>query len=149
MSELPSDLVSLPTMPYDERPGELPLNREEVRTALWRSSGVIRDAAELLKVPTGRLRKFISNSAYLSAEMEEARELIVDMAENVVIEELKDPDKRGPMARFVLGSQRGKKRGWGAGGGVNVEINQNNTVIQWGDGTTVAVPLNDRVIDHE
>jgi hypothetical protein len=149
MSEVPSDLVPLPTSPWDERPGDLPLDREEVRTALWRASGSVSNAATLLKVSSGRLRKFIANSAYLQAEAEEAREQIVDYAEDVVMEELRDPDKRGPMARFILGSQRGKKRGWGAGNAANIEINQNNTIIQWGDGTTVAVPVRDKVIDHE
>ena len=146
MSQYPGDLVPLPTMPYDERPDELPLDREEVRTALWRSAGNIANAAVLLKVESIRLRRFVAQSPYLSAEAEEAREQIVDFAESVVMEELRDPDKRGPMARFILGGQRGKRRGWGAGSG-DVAVNTVTNVIQWGDGTTIAVPVEGKVID--
>jgi hypothetical protein len=52
----PTDLMPLPTMPYDERPMSLPLDVEECRTALWRVRGNVTEAAKLIKVHPNRLR---------------------------------------------------------------------------------------------
>lgn len=134
----PDDLVPLPTMPWEERPSELPLVVEEVRTALWRCSGNVTEAAKLLKTPTIRLRNFIRNSPRLSAEEQEAREQIVDTAEDVVKEALLDPDRQDTMARFVLGSI-GRGRGWGQGN-PSVKINSSGPLnITWSDGSSVSM----------
>lgn len=140
MSDIPTDLVPLPTMPYDERPVALPLDIEECRTALWRVRGNVTQAANLLKVPASRLRKFISNSPRLVAEVNEAREQLKDIAEDNVFEALtdeQDPGRRDQMSRFVL-STIGRDRGFASGGGVSVKNSKGGTVvIQWADGSSV------------
>jgi hypothetical protein len=138
---VPSDLVALPTMPYSERPLELPLDVEECRTAIWMAAGNISNAAKLLKVTSIRLRNFVKKSPYLAAEMQEAADRIVDIAEANVIEALKDeldPSRRDTMSRFVL-TNIGKHRGWGTGGPGNVTVKNSaggTIVVQWADGTS-------------
>lgn len=150
MTHIPDDLVPLPTQPWDERPLELPLSVEETRTAIWRSDGNITRAAQILKVSSNRLRRFVASSPRLHREIEEAREQLVDMAEDVARIALQDPDRQDAMARFVLGTQ-GRKRGWGSGSNVSVSVdNRSQTnIIQWGDGTTIAVPLQTDMADME
>lgn len=152
MSSLPIDLKPLPTMPYNVRPSELPLDIEECRTALWQSRGNITEAAKRLKVSSVRLRAFVRKSPYLSAEAEEAREQLADIAENVVYEALTDTEdksRQDAMARFVLLGP-GKNRGYGSGA---PKVNINNQkggqiVLAWGDGTQFQ-PDSGKVIDHE
>jgi len=137
---IPNDLVALPTMPYNERPPELPLDVEECRTAIWMANGNITEAAKLLKTTSIRLRAFVKKSPYLSAEMQEAADRLVDIAESNVLDALKDdqdPSRRDTMSRFVL-TNIGKARGWGTGGpNVNVKNSAGGTIIvQWADGTT-------------
>lgn len=146
MSGVPHDLVPLPTAPYSERPVELPLDVEECRTALWMTRGNISEAAKLIKVTALRLRQFVNKSPYLSAEIQEAKDQLVDKAEDVVYDALTDEDdkaRRDVMARFVLGSQ-GKARGWGhasAGGSVNIRNTAGGViVVQWADGTSFGAP---------
>ena len=142
---LPGDLIPLPTAPYDERPVSLPLDVEECRTAIWIVRGNISKAAELLKTSSARLRRFIEGSPYLSAELKEAKDRLVDIAEDVVYEALTDgddPGRKDSMARFVLGSQ-GRSRGWGTGAGPSVNIkNSHGGVIRvaWADGTSFGEP---------
>lgn len=139
---LPANLQPLPTMPYDERPVELPLDIEECRTAIWKASGNVTKAAEFLKCPSNRLRNFVRKSQYLSREMEEAREQLVDTAEDNVREALEDEEdkaRRDQMSRFVLGSQFARSRGWGGGAGPSVKVDNKSggmVVIQWEDGTS-------------
>lgn len=137
---IPNDLVALPTMPYSERPIELPLDTEECRTAIWMAAGNITEAAKVLKVTSIRLRNFVKKSPYLSAEMQEAADRLVDIAESNVLDALTDeldPSRRDTMSRFVL-SNIGKHRGWGSGGtgGVTVKNSAGGTIIvQWADGS--------------
>jgi hypothetical protein len=138
---IPNDLAALPTMPYSERPIELPLDVEECRTAIWMASGNITEAAKLLKITSIRLRAFVKKSPYLSAEMQEAADRLVDIAEsnvyNALTDEL-DPSRRDTMSRFVL-TNIGKHRGWGTGGGAGVSIKNaagGTIVVQWADGTS-------------
>ena len=140
MTDVPNDLVALPTMPYSERPIELPLDVEECRTAIWMAAGNITEAAKLLKITSIRLRSFVRKSPYLTAEMQESADRVVDIAEANVIDALTDeldPSRRDTMSRFVL-TNIGKHRGWGSGssGGVTVKNSAGGTVIvQWADGT--------------
>lgn len=101
--------------------------------------GNISEAAKLIKVTPLRLRQFVNKSPYLSAEMQEAKDQLVDVAEDVVYQALtdeKDEGRRDTMARFVLGSQ-GRSRGWGQGAGVSVKNSAGGTIIvQWADGST-------------
>ena len=106
-SLIPTDLVPLPTMPYDKRPVEIPLDVEECRTAIWKAKGNISRASEYLKVPSTRLRNFVEKSPYLKRELRESLEIHVDRAEEIVDEALNDEEdksRRDQMARFVLGS---------------------------------------------
>lgn len=139
---LPQDLIALPTMPYDQRPVELPLDIEECRTAIWKARGNVSRAAEFLKVPSTRLRYFVQKSPYLTRELRESLEIHVDRAEEIVDEALNDEEdkaRRDQMARFVLGSQVARARGWGNGTAQpGMKINNANggmIVVQWADGT--------------
>lgn len=143
MDGMPDDLVPLPTAPYAERPIALPLDVEECRTALWVVRGNITKAAEILKVSSNRLRKFIERSPYLSAELQEAKDRLVDIAEDNIYEALTDEEdkaRRDQMSKFVLASV-GKARGWGQGGsGTNVTIKNSSggTIrVSWADGTQI------------
>lgn len=136
---IPNDLVALPTMPYSERPAELPLDTEECRTAIWMAAGNVTEAAKLLKITSIRLRNFVKKSPYLSAELQEAADRLVDIAEANVKEALldeQDPSRRDTMSRFVL-SNIGKHRGWGTvSPNVNVKNSPGGTiVVQWADGS--------------
>lgn len=142
MQHIPSDLIPLPTMPYDQRPDNMPLDIEECRTAIWRTKGNVSEAAALLKTTSLRLRNFINNSWYLSRELNESKEQLVDIAESNVYDALvdEDPARRDVMTKFVLQTQ-GKHRGWGNGGGGKVSVNMNNSgpvQIVWGDGSTLS-----------
>lgn len=150
---VPSDLVALPTMPYSERPSELPLDAEECRTALWMCAGNITEAAKLLKITSIRLRTFVKKSPYLTAEMQEAADRLVDIAEANVLDALEDREdasRRDTMSRFVL-TNIGRSRGWGTGHSpsVNVKNSGGGTIIvQWGDGTQFGENL-EKTIEHE
>lgn len=141
MSELPTDLVPLPTAPYDERPVELPLDIEECRTALWMKRGNISEAAKLIKTSPARFRRFVQSSPRLMEEVKEAQQQLVDMAEDVAYEALtdEDPSRRDSMARFVM-SNLGKDRGYGTanGGGVNVNLPKGRIRIEWADGSSLS-----------
>ena len=138
---IPNDLVALPSMPWPERPLELPLDIEECRTAIWMAAGNISEAAKVLKTTSIRLRAFVKKSPYLSAEMAEAADRLVDIAEANVRDALTDeldPSRRDTMSRFVL-TNIGKARGWGSGNnpGVTVKNSAGGTiVVQWADGST-------------
>lgn len=139
MGFLPPDLIPLPTMPYDERPVELPLDVEECRTALWRNRGNISLAAATLKISSSRLRTFVAKSPYLTTEQKEAGERLVDLAEDVAYEALTDddPSRRDTMARFVM-TGLGKNRGHGSGNnGVSINLPKGPIQISWGDGTQI------------
>jgi len=140
-TQVPDDLVPLPTAPYNERPLELPLDVEETRTALWMVQGNVTEAAKLLKITSIRLRNFVKKSPYLTAEMAEAADRMVDIAESNVLDALtdsEDPSRRDTMSRFVL-TNIGKARGWGTGtgGGLNIKNNGGTIVVQWADGTAI------------
>lgn len=143
MTDLPNDLIPLPTMPYNERPVELPLDVQECRTALWRTRGNITKAAELLKISSGRFRRFVEKSPFLSAEARESNNRLVDIAKDIVYEALTDDEDKGrqdTMARFVLTGQ-GKNDGWGSGGSVTVNNSKGGTiVVGWADGSTFGTP---------
>lgn len=123
----------------------MPLEVEECRTAIWRAEGNISEAARLLKITSLRLRQFVQKSPFLLAELQEARDQIVDIAEKVVVDALTDEEdksRRDTMARFVLGSQ-GKSRGWGsgaAGGAMNIKNAGGTIIVQWADGSTFGEP---------
>lgn len=141
--DLPSDLVPLPTSPWDERPAEIPLDIEECRTALWLERGNISAAAYRLRITSKRLRAFVRNSKYLTAELEEASEQLVDKAEAIAYEALtdeSDPGRQDSMARFIM-SGKGRSRGHGTGNskapGVNINLGGGRLSIQWENGESI------------
>jgi hypothetical protein len=104
------------------------------------TAGNIREAAKILKVPSARLRNFVNGSPYLQAEVQESKEIMVDIAESNVVEALEDEDdvgRRDSMTRFVLQSQ-GRSRGWGTGANSGVNINagagKGRVIISWENG---------------
>ena len=143
MTTVPSDLVPLPTSPWDVRPAELPLDIEECRTALWKVRGNVSQAAALLKISSQRLRTFVEKSEYLQRERDEAKEQMLDQAEDNVYEALtdhQDPGRKDSMTRYVL-SQLGQSRGYGTKtGGINLNTEgpKGRLTITWDDGSTVA-----------
>lgn len=119
--DAPDDLVPIPSQPWDERPTELPLDIEECRTALWVCKGSISDAAKLLKVGSARFRNFVNASEYLRRELQEASEVMADIAEKNIYEALTDPDdpgRRDTMSKWFL-ERKGRDRGYGNAGGVS------------------------------
>ena len=154
MDHLPNDLVPLPTMPYNERPSSMPLDREECRTAIWECRGNITEAAKMLKITSRRLRKFVSDSPYLTAECQEAQEQLVDMAEDVVFDaltDINDNSRRDQMARYVL-TNLGKDRGYSGGkGSVNINAPKGNINVFWGDGSSLSGPevIEGEVVDQK
>lgn len=154
----PSDLIPLPTMPYDSRPIELPLDVEECRTALWRAKGNVSEAAKLLKTDTLRLRRFVSQSPRLTEEQREAQEILLDKSESQIADALDDKDDKiraDNAAKFVL-TNLGARRGYGTKGGVGITLTPNGSrgtmKITWGDGEAFAPPSpsdDGMVIDHE
>lgn len=151
--DTPSDLVPLPTMPYDERPDALPLDVEECRTALWMVGGNVSEAARLLKTTSLRLRNFIKSSKRLTDEQKEMQEVLLDKAESVAAEALDDPDttRKDAMARFVM-TNLGKERGYGqpnGKGGVNLNLPGKGTFsISWDDGSQISGP-EPKTIEHK
>ena len=144
MVEFPKDLRPIPTQPWSERPDSLPLNVEEVRTALWLESGSIPEAAIRLKVTAHRLRRFIQNSPRLLAEQNESREQLADKAEQNIKEALWDSidtARRDSASKYVL-SSLGRNRGYGTGPGKQININSEggNILIQWADGSQIQTP---------
>ena len=61
----PDEFVPLPFFNWTERPLALPLDVDEVATALYLSSGDAAAAAELLKVSVSRLNRVIRPSPRL------------------------------------------------------------------------------------
>lgn len=153
---IPSDLVPLSTFPWDVRPAELPLVVEEVRTALWRCRGNVSKAAELLKISSVRLRGFVDKSEYLQRERDEAKEQLLDQAEDNVYEALtdhQDPGRKDSMTRYVL-SQLGQGRGYGTKtGGINIPVDgaKGRLTITWDDGAPISgnddTPGDETIID--
>lgn len=130
-------------MPYDQRPDSLPLDVDECRTAIWMVRGNVTKAAEIMKVPSSRLRNFVKGSKFLSAEVREAQEQLLDIAEDVAYDALidsEDKSRQDQMARFIM-TNLGKDRGYGQGSGksgVNVNLpGKGRMMIAWDDGTAV------------
>ena len=110
---LPDDLVALPKPTWDSFPDNQPLSGDEVRTLVWLFAGDVGKAARYYKMPAQRLRAFITHSNRIAAELHEARERILDRAEEVLFEALfsDDPKRRDSTARYILTkSQMGRAR---------------------------------------
>lgn len=157
MTVMPNDLVPLPTAPWDSRPDALPLDVEECRTAIWKVRGNITNAASLLKISPERLRRFVKSSPRLSAEMQEAQEQLLDVAEDNLYDALTDADdaqRRDNMTKFVL-KELGGNRGYGTGTkGITIKTpgtGSGSFTFSWDDGESFdEAPGDDaKVINHD
>lgn len=155
MDYFPSDLIPLPTMPYDARPDELPLDVEECRTAIWRSKGNITEAAKILKTSSLRLRRFVASSPRLTEEQREAQDILMDKSEAQIADALDDKDDKiraDNAAKFVL-TNLGARRGYGTkGASITLKPGEGrgSFKVTWGDGEEFGPPPETgQVIDHE
>jgi hypothetical protein len=112
-SSLPDDLAPLPSFPGAHTYANTPLDDATVRSALWHAAGSVTRAARFLQVSPARLLSYVKNSAYLSGERDKAAELVVDAAEDVILDLLEDDDRREDTAKWVL-DRKGAARGWGS-----------------------------------
>jgi hypothetical protein len=101
---LPDDLVALAKPSWESFPDNQPISADEARTLLWLFAGNVSNAARYYKMPPQRLRAFIKNSSRIAAEFNEARERILDRAEEILLEALfsEDPKRRDSAARYIL-----------------------------------------------
>jgi len=99
----------LPYYSWEERPFHIPLELEEVRTALAISHGVISVAAGKLKVSIVRLNRFIDRSVEAQGLLRELRDAIIARASDEAVIALFDPnsdDRRREWGSVrVLGSR--------------------------------------------
>jgi hypothetical protein len=129
---LPDDLVVPirgPTLSNSD-----PLEARDVRSALWLCAGDIRQASERLGVPAGRIRAFVRNSQWVQREFEEARERILDRAEEILYEALfsDDSKRRDSAARYILQkSAAGRSRLHALTD--NLELDTDRPTIRWAE----------------
>jgi hypothetical protein len=105
---LPEDLAPIPYGADIE-------DEEAIRTALYLNFGNVGLAARSLGALPGALARIVEASTALKADRDAARRMIVDQAEQVIVEQLTDTqqtDRRDEAAKFVLTSL-GKALGWG------------------------------------
>lgn len=105
-------------------PDDRPLDFDEVKSALWHGRGNIARAANLLKTPAARIGALLKKDAQLAAIRAEAAELVVDAAENVMLQALEDQDRARAdhAAQFVL-ERAGRQRGWTRDGSLGIGVN--------------------------
>jgi hypothetical protein len=133
---LPDDLV----VPYDRPIRKLgygePLTARDVRSSLWLCAGDIRKAVQRLGVPPARLRAFVRNSPWVREELDEARERILDRAEDILHEALfsDDPKRRDSAARYILTkSQNGRARFHALTDHLQLDPNADRPTIRWAE----------------
>jgi hypothetical protein len=151
---LPRDLVPLPTQPWDERPLELSLDIDECRTALWVARGNVTKAAEIMKVSSERMRRFVNTSRRLQDTCNEARERLKDIAEDNLFNALTDTEdaqRRDSMTKFVL-TNLGQDRGFGNKGGITVttpNTGKGRLMVVWDDGEELTGSDDTQTIEGE
>ena len=93
-SDLDAEFIPLPFYPWDKRPPHLPLDVEEVATALYLTQGLIGQAAERLKVEPLKVVRSISRSARLTRLHAELASLLNDKVHEEYINAFKSDDDR-------------------------------------------------------
>jgi hypothetical protein len=132
---LPDDLV----VPYEstrQLADDEPLMARDVRSALWLAAGDIRRAAARLGVPPGRIRAFIKNSQWVQAEADEAKESILDKAEEILFEALfsDDAGRRDSAAKYILTKSKiGSSRLHAFDGHLELNEKPSGPTIRWAD----------------
>lgn len=112
-SALPDDLVPLPVYPNGNAYKDNPIDTDQARSAIWHSAGSITRAAALLDVSPARLMRLVSKDDFLKKEREAAQELIIDAAEDALLDALERSDTRDETAKWIL-DRKGSPRGWGS-----------------------------------
>jgi hypothetical protein len=133
---LPDDLVVPYGRPIRKLGDGEPLTARDVRSTLWLCAGDVRKAAERLGVLPARVRAFVRNSPWVREELDEARERILDKAEEVLYEALfsDDPKRRDSAARYILTkSQMGRSRLHALTEHLLVDPKADRPVIRWAD----------------
>ena len=104
-------------------PDDRPLDPDEVKSALWHGQGNIREAASLLRTPPARLGALLRKDPVLAEVRAQAAELLVDSAEQVLLQALASPDeaRADHAAQFVL-ERAGRGRGWTRDGSLGVGV---------------------------
>jgi hypothetical protein len=113
-----------------------PLEARDVRSALWLCAGDIRKAAERLGVQPARVRAFIRNSPWIQQEFVEARERILDRAEQVLHEALfsDDPNRRDSAAQYILTkSHTGRARFHALTNHLRLDAKADRPTIRWAE----------------
>jgi len=108
---LPDDLVPLPAYPGGNLYRDNPIDLQQARSAIWHSAGSVTRAARLLDVSPARLLAFVNRDDYLREQRTQAAELLVDQAEDVLLDLLEDDDRKEDIAKWVL-DRKGSLRGW-------------------------------------
>jgi hypothetical protein len=70
----PDEFVPLPYFPWKSRPDSLPLDTDEIATALYLANGDLRAAAALLKITLTQLKKPIRKTPRLQQLIERLRD---------------------------------------------------------------------------
>ena len=133
---LPDDLVALPKPTWDSFPDNQPLSADETRTLLWLFAGDVSKAARYYKMPPQRLRAFVTHSSRVAAELHEARERILDRAEEILFEALfsDDPKRRDSAARYILTkSAAGRSRFHALTDHLQLDRNADHLTIRWAE----------------
>jgi len=114
-NRLPDDLVPLPVYPGGNTYTDGPIDHQQARSALWHGAGSVTRAAKLLDVSPARLMRLVSKDEFLQGERSAAQELIIDEAEDIVLQALESADDttRVETAKWVL-DRKGNPRGWGS-----------------------------------
>ena len=89
-----AEFIPLPYYPWDRRPGHLPLDVEEVATALYLTEGLIAQAAARLKTEPLKVVRSIARSARLQRLHAELASLLNDRVHEEYIRAFKDEDSR-------------------------------------------------------
>ena len=93
-SDLDAEFVPLPFYPWDVRPSHLPLDVEEVATALYLAQGLVGRAAERLKCEPLRVVRSIARSARLQRLHSELAALLNDKVHEEYVRAFEASDDR-------------------------------------------------------
>ena len=93
-SEHDGEFVPLPFYPWNERPSTLPLDPDEVATAIHIAKGDIPAAAALLKVPEFKLNRSLRHHPRLQRVLNESLEIVHNRAASEYIQALDSPSDR-------------------------------------------------------
>jgi hypothetical protein len=157
--------MGLPAYPWDERPDGLPLQIDEVCAALYRADGSIPRAADVLRIGTLLLRKYVARSARARAVIRECDDLLIDRARERLRDALEsDQSVRQDWAtRYILSSSNARERGYAPTPVADAQSPQITLVMppaRWDDGTELKrLPASNpssppaeppiKIIDHE